>query len=71
MLDQNSILDTENVRGDPVHRLAEARKSPVHNDEISFGYNRSELMLQRWGQTLDQIEQSVPARRDVSTVLGI
>jgi hypothetical protein len=36
VLDQNSVLDSENVRCDPIHRQAEAWKPSMDDDEISI-----------------------------------
>ena len=71
MLDQNPILVAHDVGGDPIHRGAEPRKSSVHNYEISVGCDRSWLVLERCWEGLEQIEQSVAARRDVSAVLDV
>ncbi len=36
VFDQNPVLDAYDVGCNPVHRLAEARKPPVHDFEISM-----------------------------------
>src|SRR6266704_5409076 len=41
MLDQDSVLNPQNICGNPIHRSAEAAKSPVNNHELTLGYNRS------------------------------
>src|SRR5882762_10152877 len=46
MLRENSILDSQNVRRDPIDALAETGESTMHDDEISVSYNYARLMLQ-------------------------
>jgi len=36
LFDQNPVLDANDVGCNPVHRLAEARKPPMHDYEISM-----------------------------------
>src|SRR5437867_5560167 len=71
MLDKNAILDAKDVRCNPVHGLAEARKSPVHNHKIFFRHNRSRFVLQRWWDALYEIEQTLTAGCDMSAVLNV
>src|ERR1700737_1189650 len=71
MLDQNAILDANDVRRDPVHGKAEIREPSVHDDEISFGHDRSWLVFERWRKAFDEIEQALAARRDMSAVLDV
>jgi len=59
MLDQNAIFDANDVRRNPVHREAEARKSSVHDDEIPFTHNRSMLIFESRRKALDEIEQAL------------
>ena len=70
MLDEDSIFDAKNVGGNPVHCL-EPRKSSVNHHEVSVGHDRPGLVFERRREGLDQIEQPVAARRDVSTVLDV
>src|SRR5580765_1028179 len=71
MLDQDPVLYAKNVRCNPVHRLAEARKSPVHDHKIFIGQNHSSFILQRWRDALDEIKQAVATGRDMSAVLNV
>jgi hypothetical protein len=70
MFCKDSILDSKNVCRDPIHRLAEPRKSPVHDHKILFGYNCSRFVLQRRGNALSEFEQTLTTRGDVSAVLN-
>jgi hypothetical protein len=47
MLHENSIVDSENVRGDPVDRLAKAGESAMNDDKISVGHNGARLIPKR------------------------
>src|SRR5271154_708510 len=71
MLDQNAILDANDVRRNPVHGKAKIREPSVHDHEISFGHDRSWLVLERWRKVFDEIEQALAAGRDVSAVLDV
>src|ERR1700675_3197176 len=62
MLDQNAILDANDVRRNPVHGLAEARKAPMDDHEIPFGHNQSGLVLPRQRNAFDQIEEARATR---------
>src|ERR1700733_2488067 len=64
-------FDTHNISGNPIHRSAETAKSPVHDHEVSFGHDRSRLVLQRWRDALDEIEQTVAPGCDMSAVLNV
>ena len=67
----STVGDAKNIRSDPIHRLAEARESPVNDHEISLRHDRSRFVLQRWRDALDQIEQSIATRFDMSAVLDV
>jgi hypothetical protein len=71
VLDQNPVLDANDVGCDPVHRLAEARKPSMDDYKISIGHNRSWFILQCWRDALNEVEQALATRRDVSTVLDV
>src|SRR5258708_39852071 len=71
MLDHNAILDANDIRCNPVHRLAEPRKSPMHDYEISFSHDRSRFIFERWRNALDKIEETVATRCDMSAVLNV
>jgi hypothetical protein len=47
------------------------RKSPVHDYEISISDNRPWLIPERRGKALDEIEQTLTARRDMSAMLNV
>src|ERR1700730_3197743 len=71
MLNKDSILDSNNVRRDPVDGEAQVRKSSMHNHEASLSHDGSRFVLQRWRDALDEIEQTVAARCDMSAVLNV
>ena len=68
MLDQNTILDANDVRRNPVHGQAEVRKSSVHDDEIPFSHNRSGFIFESWRKALDEIEQALTTGGNVRAV---
>src|ERR1700691_1343799 len=71
MLDEHAVLNTNDVRRDPVHGKAEARKSTVHDYDVSFSHDRSRFVVQRRWDALDEVEQTLAARRDMSAVLHV
>src|SRR5713226_1246003 len=46
-------------------------KSPVHDHEVSLSHDRSRFVLQRWWDALDEIEQTLTTRCDMSAVLNV
>src|SRR5260370_15746735 len=71
MLDKDSVLNAHDICGNPVHREAEVRKSPVHDHEVSLGHNHSRFILQRWRKALDEIEQALTTGSDMRAVLDV
>src|SRR5260370_1618287 len=71
MLDKDSVLNAHNICGNPIHRSTETTKSPVHDHEVSLGHDRSRFVLQRWWDALDEIEQTLTTRCDMSAVLNV
>src|SRR5438132_13561684 len=70
MLHKDSVLNAHDICGNPVHREAEVRKSPVHDHEVSLGHNHSRFVLQRWWGALDEVEQTLTTRCDMSAGLN-
>src|SRR5258708_37687831 len=70
MLDKDSVLHADNIRGNPIHR-SEAAKSPVHDHEVSLSHDRSRLVPQGGREALNEIEQTLATRRDMSAVLNV
>jgi hypothetical protein len=71
MLGQNSVLDANYVGYNPIHRLSETRIPSVDDYEISIGHNRSLFILDCWRDALNEVEQALATRLDMSTVLDI
>src|SRR5467141_3049527 len=71
MFDQKAVLDTNNVRGNPIHRSTEVAKSPVNDQEVTLGDDRSRFVPQRGRKALDELEESFSAGFNVSAVLDI
>jgi hypothetical protein len=58
MVDEDSVLNAHNIRGNPIYGSAEAAKSPVHDDELSFSHDHSWVVLQLWWDVPDEIEET-------------
>jgi hypothetical protein len=71
VLDQNSVLDAKDVGCNPIHRLAEARKPPVDDYEISICHNCSRFILECWRNALNEVEQALATRFNMSTMLYV
>src|ERR1700746_3237064 len=71
MFDKDSVLNAQNICGNPIHRSTEPAKSPVDDHEVSLGQDRSRLVLQSCREALNKIEKTLAARRDVSAMLNV
>src|ERR1700677_4991018 len=71
MLREFAGFDTHNVSGNPIHRGTEIAESTVHDHDVSFGHDRSRFVLQCWRDALDEIEQTLATRCDMSTMLNV
>src|SRR5438876_6362355 len=71
VLDQDAIFDANDVCRDPVHRRAKAGESTVNYHEITFSHDYSRLILQRGREALDEVEQAIATRCDMSAVLNV
>src|ERR1700682_4627057 len=71
VLDEQPVLETNNIGGDPVHRRAKARETAMDNHEISPGEDDACLILQRGWIAFDEIEQALSARLNMIAVLNV
>src|SRR5712664_770025 len=71
MFDQKAVLDTNNVRGNPIHRSTEVAKSPLNDHEVTLGDDGSRFVPQRGWKALDELEESFSAWFNVSAVLNV
>ena len=71
MLDKDSVLNAQNICGNPIHSSTEPAKSAVHDYEVSLCHDCSRLVLQCWWDALDEIEQTLAARCDMSAMLNV
>jgi hypothetical protein len=71
MLDKDSVLNAHSISGNPSRGSTETAKSPPHDHEVSLSYDRSRFVLERWRKALDEIEQPLTTRRDMSAVLNV
>src|SRR5271169_4001610 len=71
MLDKDSVLNAHDICGNPIHGSTETAKSPVHDYHVSLSHDHSRLVLQRWRNALDEIEQTLTPGCYMSAVLNI
>jgi hypothetical protein len=63
---QHTVGVSNNVSGDPVPRESRSRESPMDDDKLAVGHDHARLVLERRGRTLDEVEETIAARRDVA-----
>src|SRR3981081_928366 len=71
VLDEHPVLQTNDIGGDPIRRRTKARETTMDNHEISPGEGGSCLILQGGRKALDEIEQTLSARLNMSAVLNV
>jgi len=71
MLDQDSVLNADNICGNPIHRSTETAESPVNDYEVSLSHDCSRFILERRRKALNEIEQAFTTRCDMSAVLNV
>src|SRR5882762_9283167 len=71
VLDQNSVLDANDVRRDPVRRRAKAGETTVNYHEITLGHDYSRLILQRGWNAFDEIKKAVATRLNMCAMLNV
>src|SRR5271163_3834011 len=71
MRGQHPILDANNVRRNPIHWQSDVGKPAMNDDVVTFCKNHPRLILERRRRGFDQIEEALPARRDVGAVLNV
>jgi hypothetical protein len=71
MLDENTVVDPEDVRRNPVHGCPEPRKPPMNDDEVAISHEQPGLVFQRQRQALDEVEEALAAGSDVSDVRAV
>src|SRR6266699_2627669 len=71
MLDKDSVLNAQNICGNPIHGSTETAKAPVDDHEVSLSHDHSRFVFQRWWDALDKVEEPVAAGCDMSAVLNV
>src|SRR6202035_4976705 len=71
MLREFPGFDTYNLGGNPIHRSTEIAESTVHDHEVSLSQDGPSFVFQCWRDVLDEIEQTLATRRDMSTMLNV
>jgi hypothetical protein len=71
MFGQHAVGDSHDVSGDPVPRESRSRESSMDDDKLAVGRDHARLVLERRGRTLDEVEETYAARRDMGTALDV
>jgi hypothetical protein len=71
LLDEQPVLDTNDIGGDPVHRRAKARETAMDHHEVSSGDNDACLIPQGGRKALGEIEQALSPRLNMIAVLNV
>src|ERR1700722_12833163 len=71
MLREFAGFDTHNIGGDPIHGSTEIAESTVHDHEVSLSQDGPSFVFQCWRDVLDEIEQTLATRRNMSTMLNV
>lgn len=71
VFDENPILQTNDVRCDPVQRQSDVRKPTMNDDVVVFCKKHPGLMLERRRRGLDEVEEPVSSRLDMGAVLNV
>src|SRR6476646_5376866 len=71
MLRQNTVREPYDVDCDEGARLTVSAEAALEKDEVSLGRRQAAFVAMPGRQSLDQIEEPLATRRDVSTVLDV
>ena len=65
VFDEDPILQTNDVRCDPVHRQSDVGESAMNDDVVVFCKNHPRLIRERRRRGLDEVEEPVSSRLDM------
>ena len=71
VLDENSILQANNVRCNPVHRQSDVGEPAMKDYIVTFCKNQPMLILERQRRGFDEVEEPVSSRLDMGAVLNV
>jgi hypothetical protein len=71
VLDGNSILQANHVRGDPVRWQSDVGESAMNDDIVATWKNQARLIAKHRGRGLGEIEEAVTAGGNISAVLDV
>ena len=71
MLDENSILQANDVRRDPVRWQSDVGESAMNDDIVATCKNPARLIAKRRGRGLGEIEEAVTTGRNMGAVLDV
>src|SRR5260370_34179614 len=71
VFDENSILQANDVRGDPVHWQSNVGEPAMNDDVVTFCKNHPGLILEQLPSGLVEVEESVSSGLDMATCLNV
>src|SRR5262249_38827382 len=71
VLDEDSVLNPQDVGGDPVRRGRESREAAMDDDEMALRHDEAGLVPQRRWEAPHEVAEAVSAGRDVRAVLEV
>ena len=71
VLGELAVFEAHDVSSDPRSRASMAGEASVANNVVPLGEDQVIFVAQRLGQAPNKAEQTIAARRDVSTVLNV
>jgi len=71
VLDQNTVLHTENIDCYPISGMTKGAETAMNHDPFALGENQPGFVPQRRRGVLDEIKQTLPAGPDVGAVLNV
>src|SRR6516162_9081481 len=71
VLDEDSVLNPQDVGGDPVRRGRESREAAMDDVEIALSHDEAGLVPQRRWVAPDEVEEAVAGGRHVRAVLDV
>src|SRR5258708_1929347 len=56
VLHENAVLNAKNISRDPVHHCPKPGKTPMRNNEVSFGNDQTSFIMQSGRKGLNRVE---------------
>src|SRR6266851_6466766 len=71
VFDENPMLQSNDVRCNPVHRQSDVGEPAMNDDVVVFCKNHPRLIRERRRRGLDEVEEPVSSRLDMGAVLNV